>query len=163
MTHSNPRWQRYFSSFGLVKGEVGGPARQGGWRFMILAVSSNPGHSVILCDFLRHRHKLLVLTLDSFLAGQFFHFSLLLLLRSLAFFSSRAMGGSWDVNCRERSQERTIRTSKQKDSASSPDACLVAVPFFGAFPGFLPRLSARPLFGGRPLASASGREKTRSK
>lgn len=38
-----------------------------------------------------------MLTLDSFLAGQFFYFSLLLL-RSLAFFSSRAMGGSWDVN-----------------------------------------------------------------
>jgi len=36
---------------GLVNGEVGGPARQGGWRFMILEVPSNPGHSVcvILC------------------------------------------------------------------------------------------------------------------
>jgi len=34
----------------LVNGEVGGPARQRGWRFMILEVSSNPGHSVIyLC------------------------------------------------------------------------------------------------------------------
>ena len=34
---------------GLVNGEVGGPARQGGgWRFMILEVPSNPGHSVIL-------------------------------------------------------------------------------------------------------------------
>ena len=32
----------------LVNGEVGGPARQGGWRFMILEVPSNPGHSVIL-------------------------------------------------------------------------------------------------------------------
>ena len=35
---------------GLVNGEVGGPARQEGWRFMILEVPSNPGHSVILCD-----------------------------------------------------------------------------------------------------------------
>ena len=35
---------------GLVNGEVGGPARQGGWRFMILEVPSTPGHSVILCD-----------------------------------------------------------------------------------------------------------------
>ena len=34
---------------GLVNGEVGGPAQQGGWRFMILEVPSNPGHSVILC------------------------------------------------------------------------------------------------------------------
>ena len=33
---------------GLVNGEVGGPAWQGGWRFMILEVPSNPGHSVIL-------------------------------------------------------------------------------------------------------------------
>jgi len=32
----------------LVNGEVGGPARQGGWRFMLLEVPSNPGHSVIL-------------------------------------------------------------------------------------------------------------------
>ena len=28
--------------------EVGGPAWQGGWRFMILEVPSNPGHSVVL-------------------------------------------------------------------------------------------------------------------
>jgi len=28
--------------------EVGGTAQQGGWRFMILEVPSNPGHSVIL-------------------------------------------------------------------------------------------------------------------
>ena len=34
---------------GLVNGEVGGPAWQEGWRFMILGVPSNPGHSVILC------------------------------------------------------------------------------------------------------------------
>ena len=27
---------------GLVNGEVGGPAWQGGWRFMILEVPSNP-------------------------------------------------------------------------------------------------------------------------
>ena len=33
---------------GLVNGEVGGPVRQAVWRFMILEVSSNPGHSVIL-------------------------------------------------------------------------------------------------------------------
>ena len=33
---------------GLVNGEVGGPAWQGGWRFMILEVPSNLGHSVIL-------------------------------------------------------------------------------------------------------------------
>ena len=33
---------------GLVNGKVGGPAWQGGWRFMILEVPSNPGHSVIL-------------------------------------------------------------------------------------------------------------------
>jgi len=33
---------------GVVNGEVGGPARQGDWRFMILEVSYNPGHSVIL-------------------------------------------------------------------------------------------------------------------
>ena len=33
---------------GLVNGEVGGLALQGGWRFMILEVPSNPGHSVIL-------------------------------------------------------------------------------------------------------------------
>ena len=33
---------------GLVNGEVSGPARQGGCRFMILEVPSNPGHSVIL-------------------------------------------------------------------------------------------------------------------
>jgi len=33
---------------GLVNGEVGDPARQGGWRFMILEVPSYPGHSVIL-------------------------------------------------------------------------------------------------------------------
>ena len=33
---------------GLVNGEVGGPAWLGGWRFMILEVPSNPGHSVIL-------------------------------------------------------------------------------------------------------------------
>ena len=32
---------------GLVNGEVGGPAWQGGWRFMTLEVPSNPGHSVI--------------------------------------------------------------------------------------------------------------------
>ena len=32
----------------LVNGEVGGPAWLGGWRFMILEVPSNPGHSVIL-------------------------------------------------------------------------------------------------------------------
>ena len=32
----------------LVNGEVGGPAWQGDWRFMILEVPSNPGHSVIL-------------------------------------------------------------------------------------------------------------------
>jgi len=31
-----------------VNGEVGGPARQGGWSFMTLEVPSNPGHSVIL-------------------------------------------------------------------------------------------------------------------
>jgi len=35
---------------GLVNGEVGGPAWQGGWRFMILEVPSNPGHSVFLCE-----------------------------------------------------------------------------------------------------------------
>jgi len=35
---------------GLVNGEVGGPAQQGPWRFMILEIPSNPGHSVILCD-----------------------------------------------------------------------------------------------------------------
>ena len=37
---------------GLVNGEVGGPSQEGGWRFMILEVPSNPGHSVILwfCD-----------------------------------------------------------------------------------------------------------------
>ena len=44
-----------FTSFagqpGLVNGEVGGPAWQGGWRFMILEVPSNPGHSVI-CPWL---------------------------------------------------------------------------------------------------------------
>ena len=33
---------------GLVNGVVGGPAWQGGWRFMILEVPFNPGHSVIL-------------------------------------------------------------------------------------------------------------------
>ena len=33
---------------GLVNGEVGGPAWQGGWRFMIPEVPSNPGRSVIL-------------------------------------------------------------------------------------------------------------------
>ena len=38
---------------GLVNGEVGGPAWQGGWRFMILEVPSNPGHSVILCDHVK--------------------------------------------------------------------------------------------------------------
>ena len=32
----------------VLNGEVGGPAQQGGWRFMILEVPSNPGHSVIL-------------------------------------------------------------------------------------------------------------------
>jgi len=36
---------------GLVNGEVGGSAWQGGWRLMILEDPSNPGHSVILiCD-----------------------------------------------------------------------------------------------------------------
>jgi len=72
------------------------------------------------------------------------------------------MGGGWDVNCRERSQERTVRKTEQKDSASNPDACSVAVPLGGAFStsACLPRLSARPLFGGRPLAPASGRKKT---
>ena len=39
---------------GLVNGEVGGPAWQGVWGFMILEVPSNPGHSVILCDSVRH-------------------------------------------------------------------------------------------------------------
>ena len=40
---------------GLVNGEVGGPAQQGGWRFMILEVPSNPGHSVILnCEDVRN-------------------------------------------------------------------------------------------------------------
>ena len=34
---------------GLVNVEVGGPARHGGWKFMILEVPSNPGHSVVLC------------------------------------------------------------------------------------------------------------------
>ena len=34
---------------GLVNGKVGGPAWQGGWRFMVLEVPSNPGHSVIQC------------------------------------------------------------------------------------------------------------------
>jgi len=33
---------------GLVNGEVGGPAWQGGWSLMILEVPSNPGHTVIL-------------------------------------------------------------------------------------------------------------------
>jgi len=33
---------------GLVNGEVGGPAWQGGWRFMVPEVPSKPGHSVIL-------------------------------------------------------------------------------------------------------------------
>ena len=33
---------------GLVNGEVGGPAWQGSWSFMILEVPSNTGHSVIL-------------------------------------------------------------------------------------------------------------------
>jgi len=33
---------------GLVNGEFGGPARQEGWRYMILEGPSNPGHSVIL-------------------------------------------------------------------------------------------------------------------
>ena len=33
---------------GLVNGEVGGPGRQGGWRFMILEVPSISGHSMIL-------------------------------------------------------------------------------------------------------------------
>ena len=33
---------------GLVNGEAGDPAQQGGWRFMIPEVPSNPGHSVIL-------------------------------------------------------------------------------------------------------------------
>ena len=33
---------------GLVNGEVGAPARQGGWRLMTLEVPSNPGHSVFL-------------------------------------------------------------------------------------------------------------------
>ena len=33
---------------GLVNGEVGGPVWPGGWRFMIVEVPSNPGHSVIL-------------------------------------------------------------------------------------------------------------------
>jgi len=33
---------------GLVNVEVGGPAQQGGWRFMILGVPSGPDHSVIL-------------------------------------------------------------------------------------------------------------------
>ena len=32
----------------LANGEIGGPARQGGWRFMILEVPFNPCHSVIL-------------------------------------------------------------------------------------------------------------------
>ena len=43
---------------GLVNGEVGGLAQQGGWRFMILEVPSNPGHSVILWDmtFKTHSH-----------------------------------------------------------------------------------------------------------
>jgi len=31
---------------GVVNGKVGGPAWQGGWRFMILEVPSTPGHSV---------------------------------------------------------------------------------------------------------------------
>jgi len=35
---------------GLVNGEVGDLAWLGGWRFMILEVSFNPDHSVILCD-----------------------------------------------------------------------------------------------------------------
>ena len=35
---------------GLENVEVGDPAWHGGWRFMILEVPSNPGHSVILCD-----------------------------------------------------------------------------------------------------------------
>ena len=35
---------------GLVNGEVGGPAWQGGWRPMILEVPSNPGHSVTKRD-----------------------------------------------------------------------------------------------------------------
>ena len=39
---------------GLVNGEAGGPARQGGWRFMILEVPSNPGHSVILWFLDKH-------------------------------------------------------------------------------------------------------------
>jgi len=42
---------------GLVNGEVGGPAWQGGWRLMILEVPSNPGHSVILCDSVNMRRK----------------------------------------------------------------------------------------------------------
>ena len=35
---------------GLVTGEVGGPARQGGWRFMILEVSSNPFCDSVICE-----------------------------------------------------------------------------------------------------------------
>ena len=33
---------------GPVNGEVGGPAWQVCWKFMMLEVPSNPGHSVIL-------------------------------------------------------------------------------------------------------------------
>ena len=32
----------------LVNGEIGGPAWQGDWKFVILEVPSNPGRSVIL-------------------------------------------------------------------------------------------------------------------
>ena len=39
---------------GLVNGEVGGPVQRGGWRFMILEVPSNPGHSVILWFYRAH-------------------------------------------------------------------------------------------------------------
>ena len=48
---------------GLVNGEAGGPAQQAGWRFMILEVPSNPGHSVILCDSIIRRQTLIVPTL----------------------------------------------------------------------------------------------------
>lgn len=61
---------------------------------------------------LRHCNKLLVLTLDSLLARQFPCFARLL--RSLAFCCSRAMGGSWDVNCREQSRREQSENLRRK-------------------------------------------------
>ena len=54
-------WSPGQHGLGLIV-EVGGPAcGWGGWRFIILEVPSNPGHSVILCDSVR---KALIVLLD---------------------------------------------------------------------------------------------------